>query len=271
MATNVRPTLEDIVARYRREAARQDEAETQGKIPRFDQVNLVVRLLNVGFADFVAIYGALLTSDEVGGLPLVAGAGRPSEILSATALAKRERGRGGLRRVRVREFYSERGAYRDVNCFQKGLLLLPLRASGAGGPAYKVALSAKRSDPHGPSEDDKTVIRVKARMSFPLTLPRGGAPELAWRVDMAVVHRLMSDDARLMSAMCGQMFCGWLPLLPETFLAALRLDSVMGPTMRKFYRFRVEAEFLGSPEGRGALRPADVAAAAEALQRLARP
>ena len=251
-----RPTLEGLVTRYRREAARDDGAYPE----------LEVRLQDVDYANFAAIYGALLA----------AGPGVLTQMVGVVMEARGARGEAPrhLRPSRIREIYFSGGRRVRERYVRKEPLAHPYRVPSAAGLAYLVALSAERPDDRSFVSDEGALIRVKARVSFTLTLPGTAEhrPALAWRVDMTVARQLAgSDAASALPQVVGQMFGGAPPATPQTFLAALRLDDDASPAARQLYRYEVEAEFAAPAASRDALRPADVTAAAEAILRLANP
>ncbi len=259
----MKSTLESIVTRYRREAGRNDGSHPE----------LEVRLQEVDYANFAAIYEALAARRPADG------GGRLTQMVSAIMDA-RPGGRGGeppqrhLRPSRIREIFFERGRRVREQYVRKEPLLLPWRVPSAAGLAYIVALAAERPDDQGFSSDEGAVIRAKARVSFDLKLAGASElrPELLWRVDMTVTRQIMGSDAgSSLKAIVAQMFATAPPMAPATLLAALRLDDDANPAARQLYRYEVEAEFVGPPDARDLIRPADVTAAADAVLRLANP
>ena len=265
---NAKPTLESIVTRYRREVSRDD-----GSSPELE-----VRIQDVDYANFAAIYGALRAKKGGDGRPVAVGDGTLTQMVSAI-MDERAAGRGEgpqrhMRPMRIREIYFEGGRRVREQFMRKAPLLIPFRVPSAAGLAYTVALSAERPDDQGFSSDESAVIRAKARMSFALELEGTSemCPRLRWRVDMTVTRQIMGSDAGAsLKQIVAQMFATAPPMAPATFLAALRLDDDANPAPRQLYRYEVEAEFAGPAEVRDLIRPADVTAAAEAILRLANP
>ena len=282
-AQPAKPTLEGIVTRYRREAARQDELTPE----------LEVRLQDVDYGNFAAIYGALLAGKEAAGGKLDVGPPALTQMVSAIMDIHRgswrQRGEGPARHLqpmRIREIIFDSGVKTKERFVYKEPLLLPVRFSaaspsasgngggGGGGLSYLVALSAERPEPHEFSSDDSAVIRVKARVSFTLTLAGTSElkPRLDWRIDMTVTRQITGSDARSsLPSIVGQMFRTTPGMTPERFLAVLRLDDDANPAPRELYRYEVEAEFVGPAEVRDMLRPADVTGVADTILRLANP
>lgn len=274
---NAKPTLESTVTRFRREAARQD-----GSSPELE-----VRLQEVDYANFATIYAALLAKREPAsaappqasgksGQKLNLGDGRLTQVVSAIMDVRQARGEGlqrHLRPMRIREIYFAAGKKSHERFVYKEPLVLPVRVS-TSGISYIVALSSERADDQGFSSDAGAVIRVKARVSFPLYLTGTSElkPELEWRVDMTVTRQISGSDAEsALSQIVGQMFRTAPAMTPANFLAVLRLDDDEAPAARQLYRYEVEAEFMGPEEVRDAIRPADVSAAADTILRLANP
>ena len=267
-APNTKQTLESIVTRYRREASRND-----GSSPELE-----VRLQDVDYANFAAIYEALLAKKGGDGRPVAVGDGVLTQMVSAI-MDERAAGRGEgpqrhLRPMRIREIFFVNGRRARERFMRKEPLLIPFRVPGTVGLAYIVALAAERLDEQGFSSDEGAVIRAKARVSFELELTGSSEhrPKLQWRVDMTVTRQIMGSDAgSSLKQIVDQMFATTPVMTPTTFLTALRLDDDSTPAPRQLYRYEVEAEFVG-PEGvRDMIRPADVTAAAEAILRLANP
>ena len=258
---SAKPTLESTVTRYRREVAR------GGPSPELE-----IRLQEVDYTIFAAIYAALLAKQDSGGRPVAVGEGVLSQMVGAITDAGRGAGAGAPRPARIREIHFEGGRRLREQLVRKELLMLPFRVPSSAGLAYTVALSSEHPDSQGLSSDEGTVIRVKARVSFEMALTGASElrPELHWRVDMTVVRQMMGADAgSALKPVVAQMFAP--AMTPATFLAALRLDDDASPAPRQLYRYEVEAEFMGPDGVRDAVRPADVTAAAEAVLRLANP
>lgn len=257
---SAKPTLEGIITRYRREAARADTPEARGEAPELE-----VRLQDVDYANFAAIYEGLLAQ----------GPGELTQVVSAIMDAHARRGEGPprhLRPVRIREIAFDGGRRRGDRYVRKEPLLPAYRVPSAAGIAYAVALSAERADDQGFSSDEGAVIRVKARVSFRLALRGVAEPHapLEWRADMTVARQIMGSDAdTALPAIIGQMFRTAPPMTPQNFLAALHPGDAAAAAA--LYRYEVEAEFVGPPASRDAVRPGDVTAAAEAILRLANP
>jgi len=257
MASNAKPTLESIVTRYRREAGRDEAAAPE----------LEARLQDVDYANFSAIYEALLAK----------GPGVLTQMVSAIMDVRHARGEGAqrhLRPMRIREIYFSGGKRQKDKYIHKEPLVLPYRVPSNVGLAYIVALSAERADKLGFSSDEGAVIRVKARVSFRMLLTGVSElkPELEWRVDMTATRQIMGSDAdSSLPKIIDQMFRTTPAMTPQNFLKALRLDDDAAPAARQLYRYEVEAEFVGPPDNRDAIRPGDVTAAAEAILRLANP
>jgi hypothetical protein len=275
---SVKPTLEAVVTRFRREAGREDAlagGQGDGSSPELE-----VRLQDVDYTNFAAIYEALLAGRGAGGEAVPVGPGALTQMVSAimdVRTSDRSRGEGPqryLRPMRIREIFFEKGRRSRERFTFKEPLLIPYRVPSATGLTYTVALSAERPDGQGFSSDEGAVIRVKARTSFPLTLTGTSElkPTLAWRIDATVTRQIMGSDAgSSLKQIVAQMFQTAPPMTPANLLSALRLDSDPDAGNRQLYRYEVEAEFVGPPENRDAIRPADVTAAAEAILRLANP
>jgi hypothetical protein len=269
MATTcAKPTLESIVTRFRREASRSAGSSAS--------IELEIRLMDVGYATFTAIYEALLAGKGGDGRPVAVGAGALTQMVGAIMQVREGRGEGAQPHnppMRIREIYFEGARRAREQYVRKEQLMLPFRVPTGGGISYIVALAAERPDSCF-SSDEGAVIRTKARVSFTLKLTGAAeaAPELLWRIDMTAVRTLSGCDAGLsLKQTVAQMFDTAPPMAPATFLAALRLAADQDPAARQLYQYEVEAEFLGPPEARDLLRPADVSAAAEVILRLANP
>ena len=256
---NTKPTLERLVTRYRREAA------VHGATPELE-----VRFQDVDAETFAAVYASLAADP----------AGEPTLTTVVSVLAARtpaDSARAGLRAVRVRELRFARGVRAGESISVKEPLEIPWRAPpGGGGHPYIVALSSERPEAHGFSADTSTVLRAKARVSFPLSLtgrvsdgvgqtklsPDAAAAE--WRVDMTVTRQFAGADAAALKPALAHLFPPDLAVgnfLARTTAAAAALDGGV--------HYEIEAEFVGAD--RDALRPADVLAAAAAVQRHANP
>jgi hypothetical protein len=265
---SAKPTLETLVTRYRRQVGRDD-----GSTPELE-----VRIQDVDYANFAAIYEALQTKKSGDGHPFAIGDGAltqmVSSIMDVRGAARGEGPQRHLRPMRIREIFFEAGRRVREQFIRKEPILIPFRVPSTSGLAYTVALSAERLDDHGFSSDEGAVIRAKARVSFALTLVGVSEmrPELHWRIDMTVTRQIMGSDAgSSLKQIVAQMFATAPPMSPATFLTALRLDDDANPAPRQLYRYEVEAEFMGPADVRDAIRPADVTAAAEAILHLANP
>jgi SAM-dependent methyltransferase len=261
-------TLEALVTRYRREVLRGGEASPE----------LEIRFHGVDYPLFAALHAALLA--RVGMADAGASVGPPVLTQMVSAVMDAERGDGPRRPLapsRLREIFFAGGQKTGERYATKTPLLLPYRVAGPGLP-YVVALSAEKPEARGFSSDEGALLRVKARASFPLTLAAERDPEapearprLEWRADLTVTRQLAGSDARgALPVAVNQMFRGRPPMTAATLLAALGLEGE-GAAARQLYRYEAEVEFLGPAEARGALRPADVCAAAGALLHLANP
>jgi hypothetical protein len=260
-ATNTKTTLESLVTRYRREVARLDGAAPE----------LEVRLQNMDYHNFAAIFEGLLAKKDarVGGATL-------TQMVSAIMETRQARGESQqhLRPTRIREIFFNGSTKQREQYVHKEPLMLPFRAPTAAGLTYIVALSAERPDKLGFSLDEGAVIRVKARVSFPLAIVGASElkPQLAWRLDLTITRQITGSDAvsALKNIVAG-MFETKPAASPENLLEVLQLTDDANASARLLYRYEVEAEFIGPPDARDALRPADIAAAAEVILRLANP
>ena len=266
MAETKPPTLEGIITRFRREA--------EGRAsPSPVNVELEVRVQNVPYREFADIYNALVAKKGGDNLPVAAGDGVLTQVVST--IMPGSRGEGGqrqLRPARIREIHFEGGRRVREQFVQKEPLTTPLRVPSSVGLAYTVALSAERALGSSFSADEAAVIRVKSRMSFDLALTGASElrPGLRWRIDMTVARQIVGSDAgSSLKQIVDQMFAP--RVTPATFLAALGLGAGADPAVVQRYRYEVEAEFMGPPEVRDLIRPSDVTAAAEVILRLASP
>jgi len=264
-----KPSLESIVTRFRRESSRGGNTNAE----------LEIRLQDVNHGNFTSIYEALLAKKGSDGQPCPVGPGNLTLMVSAI-MDNSTKGRGTsgqrlLRAMRIREIFFE-GADRKTKREQfmtKEPLVIPFRVPSLTGISYSVALAEERPDPQGFIVDEGAVIRVKARSSFQLTMTGSSElkSELHWRVDMTVTRQIMGSDAGALKQIIGQMFRTKPPITPKNYLSVLRLDNDDDQAIRHLLRYEVEAEFIGPPESRDTLRPADVSAAAATILRLANP
>ncbi|MFA6165754.1 MAG: hypothetical protein WC700_04000 [Gemmatimonadaceae bacterium] len=250
-----KPTIEGVVTRYRREVA-QGGPEAH--------LELEVRFQDVDREGFEAVYRGLLERRD----ERFPGPPKLTQVVSVIMDVRAGRGEGAMRHLRparIREVYYENSARVRTQFVYKEPLLLPVRVSGPGLP-YLVALSSERPTEEF-SSDEEAVIRVKARVSFPLRLAGTGAGAAAmdWRVDLTVTRRIEgSDAASSLQHIVNQMFRGAPKMTAENLLSALSLESGL-------YRFEIEVEFVGGEDVRDAVRPADTAAAADAIMQLVNP
>ena len=242
-------TLESIVARYRREAASTPELE--------------IRIQGVERAAFVA---AIKAAGRV-----ATGEPRLVQIISAIADPRRE-ARGEARppaASRIRELYFADGVRTSERFVRKEPLVAAYRPTGA---PYIIALSAEHADSgSGFTCDEGAIIRVKARASFPLTIAgtadartiagtadaakRESRVQLAWRIDLSIVRQLAGGSTANIAQVKKDMFP------PGQTLETLIEASAKMPDAR----YELEMEFVGDPDVRDLLRPADVSAAADVL------
>jgi hypothetical protein len=271
MSAANKPTLESIVTRFRREAEK--------GAPPGGSAELEVRLQDVNYPSFAAIYQALLTNTSSESQPpkLKLGEQRLVQMISAIMNIRQARGEGAQRHLqpmRIREIYFEGGKKARERIVRKEPLVPALRVPSTTALAYMVALAEEREEAEGFSADEGAIIRVKARVSFHLTLAGTSElkPELQWRVDMTVVREIMGSDAETaLGRIVDQMFRTNPAMTPANFLAVLRLADDESPAARALYKYEVEAELVGSSTGLDAVRPSDVTAAAETILRLANP
>lgn len=245
-----RPSLEGIVARFRREAA---------------QAELEVRLRGLNAASFAAIYRGLLAGGPDRGRPgsggpdrgaAVVGPGRVSRTVSSVMESKgRAPGPGpALSPSLIREISFASGG-RTEKFVIKTPLTTPFRGPEGGIP-YVVSLASEQPTTKF-SCDETALIRVKARVSFPLAF---GASPPSWRIDATAVRQVAGGEARVeLQRVVAQLLADWTA---ETFLEHLAGAADL-------YRYELEAELL--PAGAAGLRPADIVAAADTLRRLANP
>ena len=262
-------SLEGIVTRFRREASASAGSNNRLGV----NIELEIRIQSMNYAAFAAIFTALVAKKGSDGLTVAAGDGVLTQVVSAIMPASRgDGGQRHFRPVRIREIHFEGGRRVREQFVGKEPLTPPLRVPSSAGLAYTVALSAERSGAPGFSSDEAAVIRVKSRVSFALVLTGASElrPELHWRVDMTVARQIVGSDAgSSLKQIVAQMFSP--PAAPANFLAALGLNDDADPARRQLYRYEVEAEFVGPPDVRDLIRPADVTAAAEVVLRLASP
>jgi len=262
MATaNAKPTPEGIVTRYRREIARGNGNSTP---------ELEIRIQNVDYTNFAAIYTALLSKTESDGTKISVSDGTLTQMVgSIMSNGCAEGAQRYLRPSRIREIYFDKGVRRDERNVRKVPLGIPLRTPNNAGLSYTVALSSESADDGTFSSDEGAVIRIKARVSFLITI--SGSVDFQWRVDMTIVRQIMGAEAGVsLKTIIKQMFATKPEMSPKSFLKALRVDDA-NAGFRDTYRYEVEVEFVGPPEHRDAVRPADVTAAAAATLRLANP
>jgi SAM-dependent methyltransferase len=251
-AGGAKPTLENIITRFRREVLRTDGAA----------VELEVRLREVDYANFSAIYRALLKDEATA----------PEVRQTVNSIMNIRRAKGDtLQPMRIREIVFEGGARQRENYVRKEPLMPPYHVSSALGISYHVALAAEHAD-QAFSSDEGATIRVKARVSFRLLMKsflQEDAAQLPWRVDMTVTRQLAGSNASgALKAIVDQMFRTTPPMTAANFLDVLNLAAA--PT-QQLYRFEVEAEFAGDAAAADAVRPEDVTAVANALLHLANP
>jgi hypothetical protein len=281
---DTKTTIESLVTRYRREAARSDGSSSP---------ELEIRFQNVDYDNFAAIYSALSarrTSDGAA-VPcnkpacgiLAIGDGALSQTVSVSmeeqgrSEAVRSDGRRPLHATRLRVISFVDGVKTGDVHSRKEALMFPLSVPNASGLTYKVALASEGAA-RGVINDQSSVIRVKARVSFPLTLTGVGGsadrrPELLWRIDLTVTRQFPGSSKDDTKNIRDQMFRTSPPMTPANFLIALRLDggTDVDAAARRLYQYEVEVEFLGPKAHQDLVQPADVFAAAETVLRLANP
>ncbi len=292
-APDAKTTIEALVARYRREAAKSDGSSSP---------ELEVRFQNVDYDNFAAIYGALLAGRASDGAPVAVGPGALSQTVSASMAEQRGRGeavrsdgRRPLRAKQLRVISFVDGTKTSEEFVRKEDLMFPFNVPGGLGLAYRVALASEARS-SGTSNDANASIRIKARVSFLLTLTATGSgssgiwvsgpngdksdthphpatanPDLLWRVDMTVVREIPGSAAQDLKSIVKQMFKTQPAMAPDNFLSVLGLVQDDSTAVRQLYDYEVEVEFMGPPPVRDALQPADVFAAADTVLRLANP
>jgi hypothetical protein len=265
-----RPTLEMITLRFRRELSRSPAPRPEATRPELE-----IRIQNVGYANFAAIYSALLSGRRSDGSEIDIRGRKLTQTVNAIMDA-RPAGRGDasqpLRPMKIREISFRDGKKTGERFARKEPLVTPFRVTNATGLSYLVALSAESDGENPFSSDAGAVIRVKSRVSFEMhaTGSADNRPDLTWRVDMTITRQTMGSDAE--SSLQGILKTMFPPgVTPETLLAALRLDDDDSPAARQLYRYEVEIEFDSAEEVRDSIRPADITAAAAAILHLANP
>ncbi len=272
-AKPLRPSIEQTVVWYRREALRARTAAAAAS------PELEVRLQDVDYDNFATVYAALARGTDRDSRPLPVGPGTLTQVVSAIVVLhsgsdSQATRAAPSRPMRIREIYFEGGKKSRERFVRKEPLVIPYRVSPASGLGYIVALSAENEEAAGFASDESTIIRVKARVSFPLRLAgvaeaAQGTP-LLWRVDLTVTRQIMGNDAdSALQQIVGQMFRGTPVMRADTLLSSLGLDG--DPSKRALYRYEIEAEFVGPPEVSDFIRPADVTAAADTILGLVDP
>ncbi|HVE13752.1 MAG TPA: hypothetical protein VNI01_10195, partial [Elusimicrobiota bacterium] len=238
-----RPTLDSLINVYRREVAGNRDAE----------VELELRLLQRDFGLFAAIHKALVAR----------GGGTVHRLLSVLESGPRRSEARVASRIREYEFVGPAGR-KEQRCYTKRQLVA---LAVEGDLPYRIALSVERPEPCGFVAGADSLVRLKLRSSFPLTVPgEGGA--FAWRADATVVRQMAGGAAaEALEAAAALMLRP--ERAPAEVLAALGLEGDDVAARAALYSFELELEFEGPPELRDLLRPADVAAAERALAGLA--
>jgi SAM-dependent methyltransferase len=239
-----RTTLESLVTRYRREAGRGG-----------DNLELEIRF-KPDARGFAKIHKAVAAG----------GGGVLTQVVSVIKdVRTAERGEGShryLRAAQVREMYFEAGRRTGERYLRKAQIIQPLRVAADALP-YLVALSSEQPDGRTFVSDQSVMIRLKARASYGLDLPSADPAVLhRWRIDLTVARQLQGSDSAQLKATVSQMFATRPPMSADNLCAVLQGDA---------YSYEVEVEYVGPPEARDAVRPADVTAAAEAILSLAAP
>jgi len=261
MATVAKQTLEGLVTRYRREIAH------EGASPELE-----VRIQDLSLENFAGIYDGLV---DMGGKTLE---NATMTLVVSTIMDQKARGEGihrHLSPMRIREIYFENGVKTKERFVRKEPLVLPFRVPSNIGLSYVVALSSESESNHlSFSSDESALIRVKARVSFPI-VQTGTAethPELAWRVDLTVSRMITGSDASTsLKHIVATMFKTKPAITPKNFLNVLNLRESDRSTLDSLYRFEAEAEFVGTGEARDLVRPADITAVADTVLHLANP
>jgi SAM-dependent methyltransferase len=268
-----------LVSMYRREVAAL--ATAQWAAARRN-IELEVRLQDVDAVNFASIYTAM-TSGAPAGAGVPSGAPTLSMTVGAIMPARPRVGAatppGAPAPSILREITYARGAREGERYVRKEPLTVPWHSPRGSGLAYSVALSAESATERGAAEDERAIIRVKARASFyfelPASEPAGDSPQtLRWRVDLTVVREISGTEVSGLPAIVAQMFRTNPPLTPATMLRSLGIvtaaGDIVGP-VAAIYRFEVEAEFVAEGAARDQLRAADIAAVAEFVLGLASP
>ena len=280
MASSGKSTVDVIVNSYRREVQGQQTAQwaAPGRNIEFE-----IRFQDVDAANFVALFRRL--SDwrpAAAGAPAAVGAPALRMVVGVLMSAAPRAGvrpHGAQAATNLREMHYEAGAKKSEVYLRKEPLVLPWyspRGSGLG-LGYSVALSAETPTEKF-SADENARIRVKSRVSFPLTISKTGevdSTDLHWRIDLTAVREFSGTEMGSISAVVTQMFRTAPPMTAANMLVALGIVSADGQpnlSVAALYKFEVEIEFTASdPAERDALRSADVAAAADFVLGLASP
>jgi hypothetical protein len=268
--------LAELVREYRRAAA---AAAAPGAIGERAHPELEVRLQGVDRELLAALYDHFVVRGE-------GTAGEPpahsQTVTTITRADRRARGEGGGRAAPacLREIPFVAGERGRDRLLTKAPLADPWRAPAGGGPGgggapFLVALAAETPARAAPVADERSVIRVKVRASVGLAVAAEGGPPLRWRLDLTVVRQLSGKDVGALQGVVDAMFRGaggaagapGAPGTPGTVPALLAAP----PGTAALLQYEAEVEFAEGPATRGAVRPADVLAAAEAVLRVAAP
>lgn len=251
-------TLESLIARYRRSAGDVSLARAN--------VELEVRFRDVDYFIFETVLRALVAGEILADAGVIVKT--VNSIMEENPATRRARHRTDDQAEKaslIREVTFDAGKKTD-RYYRKWALGPPFRVRSPHTLAYSVVLSAEEDLPGSFTSDAGAVIRAKCRASF--TLGAEGAPP--WRVDLTVTRTISGADARTaLPAIVKTMFGG--AMTPASMLELLGLEAP-DSELRGLYRYEIELEHLpGSPAGRDAVRPSEVAALVDQVLRLANP
>ena len=266
-------SLDTIVNHYRRE----ESGKATGRHLEFE-----IRTHNVDAPNFASIYQSLL-SEKSKNPQLVLGQPILSQTISALmpmrtrpAGVSVSRAPGAPQMSSLREIQYENGKKVGEKYSHKEPLMLPWHSPRGSGLAYSVSLAAEIPDERGVAADESAIIRIKARVGFPLEIPSSEDDKvmLAWRIDMTIVREFSGTEAESIKSVIKQMFGTTPPMTTGTLLRSLGIITAEGeivPSVAAVYRFEVEVEFIAAQRLRDLLRAADVTAAADFVLSLASP
>ena len=278
-------SLDLIVGQFRREVSGQ--AAAQWAAPGRN-LELEIRIQDVGAANFATIYSTLLAGKTPDGRILSVGEPVLSQTLGILMPASWSNTKpAGIHHPSIiREIKYEKGEKVSDKFNRKEPLAIPWHSPRSSGLAYTVALAAESPSDHSVSANENAMIRIKARVSFPIEIQAtnndsGLTEKLHWRIDLSIIREISgaeaSTKANTISDIVTQMFKTSPPMTAKTLLQSLGIErpngasAAIAKSVSTLYRYEVEIEFVEPAASRDALRAADINAAAELVLSLASP